>query len=318
MFRTIATILCLSALSQVQAQVIVPVGTKATLQVTYTYENSGNYYPVSQDVIRDWNMRRSANVTATFSAKAPQMSPVLHKIDGKQQAKLDSMTASAKSARQKMQPMSNDMFAIAMRCEQQSGGSENPQFEACVEKAVTGYSDSQKMAAAQSADTDIANIDKLHDDKRFQPWAVVSQSGSYSLTETYRRQVFDAECTRSNPCTSSEQRTGNGPILLPYGPSSNGGAVLMEVDSSGKDIIIGMPKATGMEYKVTRSSNIPDDPNNGHETKAPGWLDKADTVLTLSIGNGLQRFSGRKTVQVGGQHEDGGTLTVSWTFTPAK
>jgi hypothetical protein len=116
-------------------------------------------------------------------------------------------------------------------------------------KAVSGYIGSQQITAAQIANSDIETIDNLYNDKRYQPWPLVSQNGNYSLTETCVRQVFDLECTPAHPCKSTELPSGGGPIPLPDGARSKNGDVLVEVDSSAKNIMIGIPKSTGMRSK---------------------------------------------------------------------
>jgi hypothetical protein len=78
-----------------QAQLIVPKGTKATLQVTYQFKSSGKLTTPAKDQRSDWNVLREVSITAQYEADVPQPFGGLHQDDPRQKQDIAAMQGRA-------------------------------------------------------------------------------------------------------------------------------------------------------------------------------------------------------------------------------
>ena len=61
------------------AELLAPKGAKAQLTVEYVFTSSGKYTTGKKERIDIWNVRRVVNMTAQYTADAPQAVAVLHR-----------------------------------------------------------------------------------------------------------------------------------------------------------------------------------------------------------------------------------------------
>src|SRR4051794_35011667 len=116
MKAVIAWVVCLSVASLAHADLLAPKGAKAQLKVEYVFTSSGKYTTGHKERIDTWNVRRVVNVTAQYTADAPQPVAVLHTDDAKQKSEMAGVQARTISAHKKLEPMQNDMMAMMAKC----------------------------------------------------------------------------------------------------------------------------------------------------------------------------------------------------------
>jgi hypothetical protein len=241
--------------------------------------------------------------------------------DGKQKADMASVQANVTSAHKKLEPMQNDMMALAAKCGITMDGkdvsaAEEKAQEACMEKAVANYGNNLEMTPEiKSAGADIAAVQKTVSATRFQLWRSTAQSGTYSIDETISKQVFEMTCTASKVCKRVVTNKGGGAIPAPPGGKSVAGASMLEVDSTGRDLVVQLPMPLApLPITKTVSSTIMDDDTKGGPGFAGMWTAPANKPITVTIPADFKSASGTKTIVVPGNQAEGGTLTVNWKF----
>ena len=150
MKAVIAWVVCLSVTSLAHAELLAPKGAKAQLKVEYVFTSSGKVITGAKERIDIWNVRRVINVTAQYTADAPQAVAVLHADDAKQKTEMAGVQARAMSAHKKLEPMQNDVMAMMAKCGITIDGpsvskAEEKAQEACMEKAATEYGNNMEM-----------------------------------------------------------------------------------------------------------------------------------------------------------------------------
>lgn len=285
-----------------QAQLLVPKGSKATLEVQYLYTAEGNSgRGKNVDAIDEWKVRRALNLTARYVAEEPTAIGVLHQSEA-QTGALDAKAKQAQEFGKKMEPTYADMMKIAERCGDDEG---------CIEKAITDYANKMdvKDMQARKGEADAFKIDS----PRYQLWKVTAQTGTYEIDELVTRQVFEMTCTQVKVCKRTVTRTGKGAVPAPPGRDVES-ASLLEIDSVGKDIAARMPMPMReLPVKTNVQSNIPDDDYQATASLPMHQFKNADT-LTLAITSGQLPASGSKTIRNTGKGAESGTLTVTWNF----
>lgn len=284
------------------AQLLVPKGSKATLDVQYVYTAEGTSGQGKVDTIDEWKVRRTLNVTAKYVAEEPTSIGVLHQSEA-QNAALDAKTKQAEAFGKKMEPTVADMMKIVDRCGDDEG---------CIEKAVADYATKMDMKEVQARKSEANAIFKV-DAPRYQLWKPTAQSGTYEIDEFTSRQVFEMTCTKVNVCKRTFTRKGKGAIPAPPGGNMES-ASLLEIDSVGKDIAAKLPmpiRELPVENKV--QSNIPDDDFQPTPNLPMHQFGNLDT-MTLAIVSGQLPASGSKTIKKTGKGAESGTLTITWNF----
>lgn len=303
------------------AEPLAPKGAKGTLTVEYTFTSSGNYAPPSKEVIDNWSVKRSLTVTAQYVANAPQPLGVLHNDNPGQKAQLADMQAKTTSAYKKLEPMQNDVMAMAAKCGISMDGpdvsaAEEKAQEACMEKAASEYGNNMEMTPEiKSAAADAAAVQKTMSGTRYQLWQQTSQSGTYSVDETISKQVFEMTCTNTKVCKRVETNKGGGAIPAPPGAPS-GGVSMVEVDTTGRDIMLTLPMPL-MPLPITKTvtTTIIDDDHKSGPGFAKPWMVPANKPITVALPADLKSVSGTKTYPIKGDQAEAGTLVVKWQFT---
>src|SRR5262245_11885979 len=103
----ILSLVVVAASSVAHAELLVPKGTKATIDVEYSYSAVGSK-PDKYDP-REWKVTRRMQLTAELVAGKPQELAQLRAMEAGQLADLQAKQKSAVSAHTKMKPMMNDM-----------------------------------------------------------------------------------------------------------------------------------------------------------------------------------------------------------------
>ncbi|HYJ42191.1 MAG TPA: hypothetical protein VEW08_15465 [Steroidobacteraceae bacterium] len=299
------------------AEVLVPKGAKGTLTVEYVFTSAGKYTTGKKEAIDTWSVKRNVTMTTQYVADPPQAFGALHQDDGKQKADMATLQAKTTSAHKKLEPMANDVMALAAKCGITMDGpdvsaAEEKAQEACMEKAAAEYGNNMEMTPEiKSAGDDIAAANKLASGTRFQLWRSTSQSGTYSVDETISKQVFEMTCTETKICKRVVTNKGGGAI--PGGKSAS--ASMIEVDSTGRDMVLQLPMpAVPLPITRTVTTTMIDDDAKGGPTFASLWPSNSKPV-TVAIPGDLKIVSGTQTTTVPGSQSEGGTLTVNWKFT---
>jgi hypothetical protein len=299
------------------AEMLVPKGAKGTLTVEYVFTSAGKYSPPSKETIDIWSVKRNVTMTTQYAADPPQAVGTLHQDDPKQKAEMAAMQAKTASAHKKLEPMQNDVMAMAAKCGITMDGpdvsaAEEKAQEACMEKAAAAYGNNMEMTPEiKSAGADIAAVNKTMSGTRFQLWRSTSQSGTYSIDETISKQVFEMTCTTTTICKRVVTNKGGGAI--PGGKSA--GASMIEVDSTGNDMVLQLPMpAAPLPITKTVTTTMIDDDAKGGPTFASLWPSNSKPI-TVKIPGDLKTVSGTQTTTIPGDQSESGTLTVNWKFT---
>lgn len=303
------------------AELLVPKGAKGTLTVEYVFTSAGKYSPQSKETIDIWSVKRNVTMTTQYAADPPQAVGTLHQDDPKQKAEMAAMQAKTASAHKKLEPMQNDVMAMAAKCGITMDGpdvsaAEEKAQEACMEKAAAAYGNNMEMTPEiKSAGADIAAVQKTMSGTRFQLWRSTSQSGTYSIDETISKQVFEMTCTTTKVCKRVVTNKGGGPIPAPPGAKSTPVASMIEVDSTGRDMVLSLPMPLA-PLPITKSvtTTMIDDDAKGGPAYASLWP-MTNKPITVAIPGDLKTVSGTQTITVPGDQSEGGTLTVNWRFT---
>jgi hypothetical protein len=322
MKAVIAWAVCLSVTSLAHAELLAPKGAKAQLKVEYVFTSSGKYTTGAKERIDTWNVRRVVNVTAQYTADAPQAVAVLHADDARQKSEMAGVQARVTSAHKKLEPMQNDVMAMMAKCGITMDGpsvsaAEEKAQEACMEKAVTEYGNNVEMTPdIKSAGQDIAAVQKTMSGTRFQLWQSTSQTGTYSIDENISKQVFEMTCTETKVCKREETTKGGGAIPPPPGSRSIPNASMLEVDSTGRDMMFTLPMPlVPLPINKTVTTTIMDDDAKG----GPGFARLSalpnNKPVTVAIPADLKLLSGTQSFAIKGSQAEAGTLTANWTFT---
>jgi hypothetical protein len=294
----------MSLTASVEAQLLTPRGTKATLAVEYLYTAAGTSGRHNDtDTIDEWKVRRVVNVTAHYLAEEPIAIGVLHKPDATQQAAIDTKQKQVQAFSKKMEPTVADMMAIAERCDED---------EACISKAIADYGNKMDGKDMQARKAEGQAVFK-QEAPRYQLWKLTSQSGTYEVDEVTSRQVFEMTCTRTRVCKRTVTARGKGTIPPPPGGSVEGTS-LLEIDSVMKDLAAKMPlplQALNVESNV--QTTIPDDDFKVDQSLWLRMFRLAD-FLTLAIPGNALPASGTTTLKNTGDGAESGILTVKWSF----
>ena len=134
-----------------------------------------------------------------------------------------------------------------------------------MEKAVTEYGNDMEMTPdIKSAGQDIATVQKTMSGTRFQLWQSTSQTGTYSIDENISKQVFEMTCTETKVCKREETTKGSGAIPPPPGSKSIPAASMLEVDSTGRDMMFTLPMPlVPLPVNKTVTTTIMDDDAKG-------------------------------------------------------
>ncbi len=143
-----------------------------------------------------------------------------------------------------------------------------------------------------------------------------SQSGTYSIDETISKQVFEMTCTETKVCKRVVTNKGGGAIPAPPGTKPWRGASMVEVDSTGRDMMLTLPMPLA-PLPITKAvtTTIIDDDAKGGPGVAPLWTMPANKPITVAIPANIKSVSGTKTIAIPGSQAEAGTLTVNWKFT---
>jgi len=185
-----------------------------------------------------------------------------------------------------------------------------------MEKAAAAYGNNMEMTPdIKSAGADIAAVNKTMSGTRFQLWRSTSQGGTYSIDETISKQVFEMTCTETKVCKRTVTNKGGGAIPPPPGAKSIPSASMLEVDSTGRDMVLQLPMPL-MPLPVTRTvtTTMMDDDAKGGPTFATLRM-PSDKPITVAIPKDLKSLSGTQTITIPGNQAEGGTLVVNWKFT---
>jgi hypothetical protein len=313
--KKLASLLFIGFIPLAHAQLIVPKGTQAQLKVEYSFVSKGQYFSPSKDQRRNWDSSKTVRMTATYTADAPQPLGVLHAGDPKQKQDMATMQAAGERAQKALTPGMNDMMKLVQEC----GGADTPAQQACIEKKVSAYANTnrdQLNTTRQAVAPDMSTLGNAGKGANFQLWKLASQSGQYQVSEQVVFQVFELTCTDTKKCIRTTVKKGSGDIPSPPG-ASVAGASMFEVGASQKDLVLRLPVPLApipLEQDV--SSTIAGDKSGKSQVTMPPWMAKALTPMTIAIAGGaLRGVSGTKIIDIPGPYEEGGKLTVSWSFT---
>ena len=316
MKKLAVSLLCIGAIPLAQAELIAQKGAQAQLKVEYSFVSKGQYFSPSKDQRRTWDSSKSVRMTAVYTADAPQPIGVLHANDPRQKQDMANTQAAAERAQKALAHGMNDMMKIMQDC----GGADTPAQQACIEKKVSAYANTnrdQLNATRQAVAGDMDTLGKAGKGSRFQLWKLASQWGEYQVNEQVIFQVFEATCTESKKCVRTTVKKGSGGVPSPPGGASVAGASMFEVDGSKKEVVLRLPMPlVPLPLEQTVTSNISGDKIGQSKVTMPPWMSKALTTMTVAIpGDALRSVSGSKIIDIEGPYEEGGKLTVSWSFT---
>jgi hypothetical protein len=300
-----ALLLILFAAS-VQAQLIVPKGSKASLKVTYQFKSDGKVEASSKDRKANWRALRVVEITGQYVAEAPQPFSALRQDDTRNKQNMAALQTKVEAAHKTLQPTMNDMMKIVEKCNDD---------EACITREVQAYGNQMDPATINTGKEQVGAVTQMATAQRYQMWKQVSQTGTYRIDEEVTKQVYEMTCDDVRVCKSVEIRKGAGDIAPPAGKPS-GGASFLEVDSANKDLLALLPlPLTPMTYTSTINTTIPDEKSGTSKQVSPPWMMKGSKPNPAAIAGDFKLVSGTQTYKVEGAEDQGGTLTVSWTFT---
>jgi hypothetical protein len=316
MKKQLAIALALAASTAAHADLLVPKGAKSIMTVRYEYKSEGTFGNAAGGSVQDWVSHRVVNITAQYVADTPLHMGVMHKPDAAAQAQLNNQMAQAAALQKKMQPVANDMVAIAERCGMNDTmtPAQEKVFEACVTAAVTTYATSSKVPPDLMETSAAINALGTPGAPRYQLWRLTSLNGTYDIDETHNIQVYEMTCTNTRICKRTTVTRGAGNIPPSPAGRSIEGASMLEVDSVGKDLVFSLPAPLApLKTETTVKTSIPNDPSKGGATFASPLL-KYPQPITVRINGSALKASGTQVYPIEGDKMSKGTLTVTWTF----
>jgi hypothetical protein len=284
------------------SQAFVPKGTKGTLTVNYEYSAVGKNADKSEPA--EWRIARTLTLVVPMSAEAEQPLSAT-RVDKDQKASADKKLAQVATVQKKLEPTMNDMMKIAERCGED---------EACIEKAITEYSNTMDPSLIKSTKADVDAVVKL-DAPRYQMWQGLSQKGTYSVDETHRAKTSDPLCSGKpgNQCTREETRKGGG-VVPSLASAKDSTIAQLEFDTVKKDVYITLPiPFAGLGFTKQVTSNFPDEKSGTSKDELRNLPGKVPPV-TAAVAGDARTVSGTQTLKVVGKDAEGGTLTVKWQF----
>jgi hypothetical protein len=300
------------------ADAFAPVGAKATLSVEYRFEAAGR----TQDKydLREWRVKRGADVVAELVAQKPQPLPAMQPLQAGQAAKIQQQQAQAQKAAKQMAPMMADVQAIIARC-----GEDEKCIERETMKLGASMSGSAQLDTTLKTGKETAAVMQPGAD-RYQRWQGRTQNVSYALDESWHVVHADPICMTlpKARCTHDMTRKGGGDMA----PTPSTAQV--EIDAQAGTMILQLAVPLGvLAYVETQTT---DEPPGTHDTPTPkGSRDgqmplpvSADgkpnpALLTVALKGGWRSQTGEQTVAMGagswhGASGEGGTLRMRWRF----
>jgi hypothetical protein len=236
-----------------------PVGTKATLSVQYRYESAGvvNGSPDRVHHVREWRVRRSADVVAELVAQKPQPLSSTQAMEPAQLAKVQQQQAQAQKAAKQMAPMMADAQAVVAKC-----GNDEKCMEREVMKMGAGMAGTQQLADTQKVGAESAALLQPGAD-RYQRWQGRTQKASYSVDEAWHVVHADPICM-SLPkarCTHDMTRKGAGDIAPSQSPAQ------FEFDAQNGTLVVLLPVPMGV--MGCTETHVTDEPEGTHDMPLP-------------------------------------------------
>ena len=318
--RTLAAIataaVAMTVAANAATDALAPPGAKATMTVDYLYTANGKK-TTGSDEFHEWKVRRSVNIVAELVAQKPTAVGT-QGMDAEQTATLNKQVAQANKSAKQMAPMMAGAEAIVAKC----GDDEN-----CLER------EAMKMGAAMAGTKELDDNLKAGRETAavmqpgaamIQMWLGASQTGSYSIDESYRGVEADPRCVTKNRarCIYDMQRAGRGEIPAMPGKLGGGGAV--EVDLRRNLLALRLPAPLALPYLGTRSNNRPLEAGEVSATQGPTpyqltFRTTADgnmsgKPMVVPLEGGWRSQSGEQVIQMQGERGEGGTLNVRWSF----
>jgi hypothetical protein len=183
---------------------------------------------------------------------------------------------------------------------------------------VTSYGNTMSDAQVEqmkSAGSDVAGLKQATTGSRFQLWKMVSQSGSYQVSETLMHQIYELTCTESKICRRDTTIKGGGPVAMPPGVKTIAGAAMFEVDTVKGDLVLQLPvPLTALETRTEVATTVPGETGGSTTTPLKPFYLQAAKKMTLALPASLGSVSGRREIAVPGQLHEGGKITVTWRF----
>lgn len=300
------------------ADTFAPVGTKATLVVAYRFEAVGRKEDKTD--LREWRVKRGAEVVAELVAQKPQPLPGMQPLEAGQTAKLQQQQAQMQKTATQMAPMMADAQAVVTKC----GGDEK-----CIEREV------MKMGAGMAGTKQLDDTLKTGKETtavmqpgadRYQRFEGRTQKASYTIDESWHVVHADPICM-SLPkarCTHDMARKGGGDIA----PSPSIAQVEIDVQAGTMVLQLPVPLAV-LAYVETQST---DEPPGTHDTPTPKGPQNGQLPLRVTsdgksnpapvkvpLKGGWRTQSGEQVVPMGagswhGASGDSGNLVVRWRF----
>ena len=298
-----------------------PVGSKATLSVEYRFESAGvvNGSPDRVYQVREWRVRRGADVVAELVASKPQPLSSTQPMEAGQQAKVQQQQAQAQKAAKQMAPMMADAQAVVAKC-----GDDEKCVEREVMKMGAGMAGTQQLADTQKVGAETAAVMKPGAD-RYQRWQGRTQKSSYSVDESWHVVHADPICM-SLPkarCTHDMTRKGAGDIAPSQSPA------MFEFDAHNGTLSVLLPVPMGV--MSCTETHVTDEPQGTHDTPAPKGpqpcqmalritADGKSTPSLMTAKGSWRSQTGEYTVALGagGWHQvpgEPGRLVVRWRLT---
>jgi len=300
------------------ADAFAPAGAKATLSVEYRYEAAGK----TQDKydLREWRVKRDADVVAELAAQRPQPLPVMQPLEAGQTAKLQQQQAQAQRAATQMAPMMADVQAIVARC----GGDEK-----CIERETmkmgAGMAGTQQLEDTKKTGKQTVAVMQPGAD-RYQHWQGHTQKASYTLDESWHVVHADPICMTLPKARCTHDMTRKGGADIAPTPS----IAQVEIDVQAGTMVLQLPVPHGaLSYVETQTT---DEPQGTHDTPAPRGPQNrlmplrvtADgksnpALVTIALKGGWRSQQGEQAVLMGagswhGATGDSGKLMVRWRF----
>lgn len=329
MTQPVLAVCLAAACTSLQAvDVLVPVGSKATLTVEYLYESAGSKRSEGMYDPYQWRVKRSASLVAELAAKAPTAMPTLQAMDAAHMAELGRRSDKHQAVAAQAAPMLADINAIMAKC----GDNEACLAREAQKMGAAIQSSPQKAAAMGKTQRDVQELSKP-DAPRYQAWRATAQKGSYLIDETAQISVTDPICIGKprNRCSRNEVRQGAGEIVLPAdkkkNPAAAAGLSAAELDSAKNTLTLILPMPmTGLPYTETITT---DEPEGTHSTPTPkgpqarqhwlrvtaaGGMVTSEAPIKVALKGGWRSQNGEQVAMLKGEFGDAGQLTVRWRF----
>lgn len=283
----------------IEAAEFAPKGTAATLTVEYVYASTGK---TDNGVdAREWNIKRSATVTADLVTEGPAPYSAMHEMSADQKEDLAKKQTAMKGAQKKLEPMAADMEKIAAKC-----GDD----EACLAREVQKYGfsmdEGQKKQAASAGED--AKVLGKEGPKRYEYWRATGQKGTYSIEEKAHILSGDPLCMTlpGKRCTIDETRKGSG-ALAPVAAS----AARFELDTKTNALEIQLPVPLTLPYTKTVTTNTPGE-KGGTSQGMLRFPPSDPKIVKVAVKGDWKNQSGSETLKTSGEKDEAGSVTIRW------